>query len=83
MKCLCFGYIQNIPYKILRSSEGGLCGCAMLQAVALGKVKDLYEARDIFVQYKKEFIPNADRHNAYETQYKKYKGLYKTIKELY
>ena len=75
--------IQNIPYKILRSSEGGLCGCAMLQAVALGKVKDLYEARDIFVQYEKEFIPNADRHNAYEAQYKKYEKLYKTVKEFY
>ena len=75
--------IQNIPYKILRSSEGGLCGCAMLQAVALGGAKDLYNARDIFVQYEKEFIPNTDKHNAYETQYKKYKGLYKTIKEFY
>ena len=75
--------IQNIPYKILRSSEGGLCGCAMLQAVALGKVKDLYEARDVFVQYEKEFIPNADRHNAYEAQYKKYERLYKTVKEFY
>lgn len=75
--------IQNIPYKILRSSEGGLCGCAMLQAVALGGVKDLYEARDIFVQYGKEFIPNTDKQNAYETQYKKYEKLYKTIKEFY
>ena len=75
--------IQNIPYKILRSSEGGLCGCAMLQAVALGGVKDLYEARDIFVQYEREFIPNADKHNAYEAQYKKYEKLYKTVKEFY
>ena len=75
--------IQNIPYKILRSSEGGLCGCAMLQAVALGTVKNLYEARDIFVQYEKEFIPNVDKHDAYETQYKKYEKLYKTVKEFY
>ena len=75
--------IQNIPYKILRSSEGGLCGCAMLQAVALGAVKDLYEARDIFVQYDKQFIPRLDNHNAYEMQYKKYEKLYKTIKEFY
>jgi xylulokinase len=75
--------IQNIPYKILRSSEGGLCGCAMLQAVALGGVKDLYAARDVFVQYEKEFIPNTDQHAAYEKQYEKYKKLYKTIKEFY
>ncbi len=75
--------IQNIPYKILRSSEGGLCGCAMLQAAALGGAKDLYSARDIFVQYEKEFLPNKEQHNAYETQYKKYERLYKTIKEFY
>lgn len=75
--------IQNIPYKILRSSEGGLCGCAMLQAVALGGAKDLYEARNFFVKYEKEFLPSYEKHNAYQTQYKKYKKLYKTIKEFY
>ena len=26
--------IQNIPVRVLRSHEGGLCGCAMLSAVA-------------------------------------------------
>ena len=75
--------IQNIPVKILRSSEGGLCGCAMLQAVALGCVKDLQEAKEVFVQYKKEFEPNVEQHNAYEAQYKKYEKLYKTLKEFY
>ena len=75
--------IQNIPIKTLRSSEGGLCGCAMLQAVALGGAKDLYEARDIFVRYAREFTPNGERHNAYEEHFKKYKKLYKTVKEFY
>ena len=75
--------IQNVEYKILRSSEGGLCGCAVLQAVALGGAKDFYKAREIFVRYEKEFKPNAEKHNAYEKHYEKYKKLYKTIKELY
>lgn len=75
--------IQNIPIKTLRSSEGGLCGCAMLQAVALGGVKDLYEARDIFVQYDQRFIPDPNRHREYEKHYQKYKKLYKTLKEFY
>lgn len=74
--------IQNVPVKILRSSEGGLCGCAMLQAVALGGVKDLYAARDVFVRYAKEFVPNSEKHTAYEGQYQKYKKLYKTLKEI-
>jgi xylulokinase len=73
--------IQNIPVKTLRSSEGGLCGCAMLQAVALGGAKDLEEAKEIFVRYAKEFVPNAESTAAYETQYQKYKKIYKTLKE--
>lgn len=75
--------IQNISYKILRSSEGGLCGCAMIQAVALKSVKDYFEARDVFVRYTKEFEPNKDSTEAYEGQYNKYKKLYKTLKEMY
>lgn len=75
--------IQNIPIKILRSSEGGLCGCAMFQAVALGEVKDYYEAREIFVRYLQRFVPNEQKHIAYEAQYQKYKRLYKTLKEFY
>jgi xylulokinase len=75
--------IQEIPIKVLRSSEGGLCGCAMLQAVAMGGAKDLYAARDIFVRYAKEFHPNEASHAAYESHYQKYKKLYKTIKEFY
>ena len=75
--------IQNLSIKTLRSSEGGLCGCAMLQAVALGGAKDLYEARGIFVRYKKEWIPNENQHNAYQEHYEKYKKLYKTVKEFY
>ncbi len=75
--------IQNVPIKALRSSEGGLCGCAMLQAVALGGAKDLYEARELFVRYAKEFVPKEKKHSAYEKQYQTYKKIYQTVKELY
>jgi xylulokinase len=72
--------IQGIPCKTLRSSEGGLCGLAMLQAVAMGGAKDLFTARGIFVRYKDAFAPkNAERYAPY---YEKYKKLYKTIKEI-
>jgi len=73
--------IQNIPYKTLRSSEGGLCGCAMFQAVAMKKVENLSQAAQIFVQYKKEFTPVSEKHAEYGEQYKKYKKLYQVIKE--
>lgn len=72
--------IQGIPCKTLRSSEGGLCGLAMLQAVAMGGAKDLFSAREIFVRYKDSFVPkNTEPYNPY---YEKYKKLYKAIKEI-
>ncbi len=73
--------IQNIPYKTLRSSEGGLCGCAILQAIGMGQVCDYKQAAKIFVFYGDEFLPCKNSHSAYENQYGKYKKLYKTIKE--
>ena len=75
--------IQNIPIKALRSGEGGLCGCAMLQAVALGSSSDLFEARERFVRYTHEFLPNEENHKAYEESYLRYKKIYNTLKELY
>ena len=73
--------IQNLPIKLLRSSEGGLCGCAMLQATAMGTAENLYAARDVFVQYADEFLP--EHYDEYTEQYEKYKKIYKLIKELY
>lgn len=75
--------IQNIPFKTLRSSEGGLCGCAMLSAVALGGAKNLEAARDIFVRYTKKFVPDAKRNESYTDQYEKYKKLYYCMKEVF
>ncbi len=75
--------IQGIAVRALRSSEGGLCGCAMLQAVALGEAKDLPTARKTFVRYEKEFTPNEECRALYNAAYSKYKKLYKTIKEFY
>ena len=72
--------IQGIPYRTLRSSEGGLCGLAMLQAVAMGSASDLFAAREIFVRYKDSFLPESTE--AYLPYYEKYKKLYKAIKEI-
>jgi xylulokinase len=73
--------IGNVPIKTLRSSEGGLCGLAVIQAVAMGGLS-WQTARDVFVRYDKEFIPCEDGHRAYEPYYQKYKKLYKTLKEI-
>lgn len=64
-------------------AEGGLCGCAMLQSVAMGQFADLEAAAKRFVRYREEFLPDASVHAAYEEQYSKYKKLYQTLKEFY
>ena len=74
--------IQGIPYATLRSSEGGLCGCAVLQAVAVGG-RSLQEAVDTFVKKKKFFLPDEARAAAYAPYYKKYKKIYRAIKEFF
>lgn len=75
--------ITGLRLNSLKSHEGGLCGAAMLQAAALGAVKDLAEAKTIFVKYNKDFSPNAERAKRYAEIYKKYKTLYKTLKEYF
>ena len=73
--------IGNVPIKTLRSSEGGLCGLAVIQAVAMGGLS-WQAARDIFVRYDKAFAPNEENHRAYEPYYQKYKKIYKALKEI-
>ena len=72
--------VQGVPVKKLRSAEGGLCGCAMLQAVAMRGIA-LQEAKKIFVRYTGEFTPEERRRELYSKRYERYKKLYKTVKE--
>ena len=75
--------ILGLPVRTLRSSEGGLCGCAMLSAVAMGVCRNLADARRIFVQYKDEYVPQDTYRAVYADKYKKYGKLYQTLKEFY
>ena len=74
--------IMGIPLRTLRSSEGGLCGCAMLQAVAMGAAPDLDAARRLFVRYAGEVKPYTKWKEIYDAQYGRYQKIYKTVKEL-
>ena len=71
--------VARVEVETLRSSEGGLCGLAMLQAVALGALNSLEEAREVFVRYEGHFTPSEGA--PYEEHYEKYKKLYHTLKE--
>ena len=69
--------------KTLRSSEGGLCGLAMICSVALGECADFATARNVFVQYKDVFVPSKKYDSIYKRKYNKYKQLYKNLKEMF
>ena len=73
--------IMRVPVRTLRSSEGGLCGLAMLASVALGNDETLYTARERFVRYEREFTPSPSL--PYENQYEKYKRIYLDVKEYF
>ncbi len=75
--------ILRIPVRTLRSSEGELCGCAMLCAVALGTCSDLAQARKAFVRYKDSYAPQEKYQGIYAGKYQKYRKLYQTLKEFY
>ena len=61
--------VLGLNVKTLRSSEGGLCGCAMLSAVALGACKDLENSRGVFVQHEDEYTPRKNERAIYEVKY--------------
>lgn len=75
--------ILRLPVRTLRSSEGGLCGGAMLCSVAMGTCKSLADARKVFVHYKDTVTPQTIYAEVYQKKYEKYQKLYKTLKEFY
>ena len=74
--------VCGIPLRTLRSSEGGLCGCAILQAAALGTAGSPEGAASIFVRQKRVFLPSKAPHPDYERNYRRYEKLYTLLKEI-
>lgn len=75
--------IQNVNVSTLRSQEGGLCGCAIVQAVAMKAFNSYEEALPTFVKVVDSYQPRQDKHLAYEPKYQKYIKIYKNIKEFF
>ena len=71
--------IQGIPYQTLRSSEGGLCGCAVLQSAAIGG-NTIEDAVRVFVKTNKTFTPHPEKSGKYSSHYQKYTKLYQSLK---
>ena len=73
--------IIGIPVYPLKSREAGICGAAVLGAHALtGESVESLVKR--FVSIGEPFMPDMKVHDAYETEYQKYRTLYETIKNI-
>ncbi len=71
--------ILSLPIKTLRSSEGGLCGLAILSFAALNEDKSIDAGIELFVRYGETVVP---KKSVYEEKYSKYKKLYDILKEI-
>ncbi len=68
--------------KRIISSEGGLCGLAIMQAVAMGSCETYADAVKKFVKYDKEFVPDESKKDYYDKKFAKYEKLYHALKEI-
>ena len=74
--------VQNVEVSTPRSQEGGLCGCAVIQAVALKQYDTYEDACEHFVKLKDTYCPNLEKHKMYEKKYGNYKKMYENIKNI-
>ncbi len=74
--------ILGLPITRLFNHECGLCGAAMLCAVADGAYPDLEAAAAAFVREGPVFVPDPRRQEAYLPHYERYKKLYPALKAL-
>ena len=74
--------IMNKQVVCLSVEEAGTLGSAMLAGVATGHFGSLEEAREALVKVKKVFYPNPANMEAYTENYRKYKKLYKNVKDV-
>ena len=75
--------ILNVPIVSLGEAQSGTLGCIMLSGVACGMYESLEAAAEVFIQKAAEYTPDPEAHAAYEVWFKRYKKLYKAMKEIY
>lgn len=74
--------ILSKPVTALSADEAGACGTAMLTAVSIGAVKDILEAKELFVKEKLQIVPDETNALIYNKKYESYKKLYNTVKAI-
>ncbi|NBK93553.1 carbohydrate kinase [bacterium 1XD21-13] len=74
--------ILNVPVKTFENHEAGAIGCIILIGKALGVYDTLEQGIERLVIPKQTFVPNKEKHEAYQTYYERYKRLYKAVRPL-
>lgn len=74
--------ILKVPVYPLINKEAGICGAAILGCSALTG-KSIQEVSKKFVKCGKPFRPRKEISKLYDTEYKKYRTLYKDLKKYY
>ncbi len=68
--------VLNMPIKVARTEQACAFGAAMFAAVIAGVHRDIPAAQKAMGQgFSHEYIPNAENHKLYATQYERYKKL--------
>ncbi len=80
-KILC--NVLNMDITLLQTEQGPGYGGAMLAMVGCGEFADVKECANAFVKLKNKITPDAQIVERYETQYKKFKEIYPTLKNLF
>ena len=70
------------PFKRLATSEGSLCGAAMLAGVQSGMFSSFRDAVNRLVSFERVFEPDAGRHKRYEEIIEHYRRLLPTLRPL-
>ncbi len=72
--------VMGCPLFTLQNDEGSAMGAAMLGAYAMGRFNSIEEAAEAWIKPKREFSPDETSHREFEAKYRKYLGLYRSVK---
>jgi len=74
--------ILGVPVTRMETDEAGAAGCAMMAGVAAGVWKSLEEASGLLAKPLETLEPRPDKQEAYDRQYRRYRGLYRAVRPL-
>ncbi|MDD3185608.1 MAG: xylulokinase [Anaerostipes sp.] len=75
--------IMSLKLDVIESEEGPGYGAAMLAAVGCGEFKSVQDAAEKLVHIVETVEPESELVEKYETQYRKFKKIYPSLKEIF